>query len=458
MSLEDRIYPLINLYYSLPEPLSQILGKTYRAIPDYLTKGQAYVDFVNIAHEKLNDEGYIEAEFIKTMTAAKSIPFYTKLYNDHGINFKNIQNLTDLKNLPTINKDDVKANFDQMFVPSLQKKGLYLTTGGSTGKPVGFYLEKGRTRAKESAFIETMWSQFGFNKASSIAIIRGLTVKSKDGISRYDSVKNALILSSSKLTLENVPAYINKLNNYKPDFIQAYPSSIYLLARMMRELGLTLNFKPKCIFCGSENLYNDHKVVIESVFRAPVFSWYGHTERVLLAKLKDKNRYEFLNHYGIAELINEEGCGISEGTGELCGTSLHNNIMPLIRYKTEDLASISQSFNRRRLTDPLVVDSIDGRSHEFVYSDNQRPISMTLINMHSDIFDKIERFQFNQSEYGFVEFIYTSETPLTNVQQKKIKQALMDKLGVGFYLSLKRVPEISLTKNGKQTFLKQNIK
>ena len=45
-------------------------------------------------------------------------------------------------------------------IPKRQR--LYMTSGGSTGVPVGFYLHRGISRPKEQAFLETLWKRGGY--------------------------------------------------------------------------------------------------------------------------------------------------------------------------------------------------------------------------------------------------------------------------------------------------------
>ncbi|MDI3325966.1 hypothetical protein QKW35_16425 [Pontibacterium granulatum] len=457
MGLEDKLYPLLDVYYRLPEPVAKFIGGVYSSLPDRWIKGKEYEAFLELAENTTVRQEYLEYQFLSMVASAKKTDFYQELYSDHGVSFESVKDLRDLKRLPTISKDDVKANIDRMVCSDLRSKGLYLTTGGSTGHPVGFFLEKGVTRPKEAAFIDSLWKKCGFFKGAKIAVIRGLAFKSNDGISRLDPIKNALMLSSGQLTFENVGLYVDRLNAFKPDFLHAYPSSVYLLARLLKKAGVRLDFCPRYIFCGSENIYPEHLSLIEEVFGAPVFSWYGHTERVLLAERLTDGRYRFLDHYGIAEVVDDYGINIGSGLGELCGTGLNNGVMPLIRYRSQDMVLLDDGCQRNDFSGPLIVASIEGRSHEFVYSKARRPVSMTMINMHSSVFDNIERFQFVQREIGCVVFQYRSLSELSDNDLCKIERALLDKLGDGFALKTERVNDIALTRNGKQTFLKQEI-
>ncbi len=76
-------------------------------------------------------------------------------------------------------------------------------------------------------------------------VLRGNVVESasKGKFWQYDPVNKNLILSSYHLTDENMPKYIEKIREFKPDFIQAYPSAISILARFMRAFNVNGELK-----------------------------------------------------------------------------------------------------------------------------------------------------------------------------------------------------------------------
>ena len=79
-----------------------------------------------------------------------------------------------------------------------KKQRLYLTTGGSTGVPVGFYLQKGVSRPKEQAFLEAQWKRGGCFDGARLAVVRGHVTSDKAGgrIASYDAIRDWLMLSS----------------------------------------------------------------------------------------------------------------------------------------------------------------------------------------------------------------------------------------------------------------------
>jgi phenylacetate-CoA ligase len=465
MNIEDNLYKFLNLYYHLPQPVSSLLGTLYRQIPRSITMGARYIEFVELCRELAGDENlaaeYINREFVRTMAAAQKTTFYNRLYAEHGVTFSSIKSVDDIPTLPVIDKHALRAHFSELAVPERDGDSLYLSTGGSSGTPVGFMLEKGISRAKETAFIEQIWSSVGYQHGDRIAIIRGIELR-KGQKFRREPIKNALMLSSFHITEANLEAYVRELNLYRPKFIQAYPSSIYLVARLMNHLDQRLDFRPEAILCGSENLYPAHVKLVEEIFAAKVLGWYGHAERVLLAQRDAGGGYEFLDSYGISEIVADDGSPVTAGTGTLCGTSLNNSVMPLIRYKTDDIATLAPAPSApsapRVIGTGLTVASIDGRKHEFVFASDGRPVSMTAINIHSDEFDSLERFQFVQKQKGIVSFEYTSAAPLADTEKRAIEGILTSKLGDGFEFSVHRVEKLELSRNGKQSFLRQGIK
>ena len=448
--MEDKLYPLLELYYSLPDYISSPLGNLYRKLPNNIKYGDSYNYFFNLPD--LDVSGSVNhisnTFFVNSLESALKIDFYKRYYSEYGVVTSQIQNLDDIKKLPVINKDHVKNNFDSFFNKESIPSGLYMTTGGSSGIPVGFYLQKGVSRAKELAFFHKFWSEYGFIKSAKTVIIRGINLRNR--LYRYEPVKNSLMISSYSLTEANFPEIIKKINEFKPEFIQAYPSSIYLLVRLMNRYNINFDFVPKAIFCGSENLYSDHVTLIEKITKSVVVGWYGHAERLVLAYRNTVDgSYQFDPMYGYAETLKNE----NSSSESIIATGFHNSVMPLIRYDTGDLVNKSWEST----AGCFAVDNIEGRKHEFVFSSKMRPVSMTAINMHDSVFDNINRFQFSQHKPGLVDFLYEPALNGKMINKKRIRGAICAKLGNDFSLNLVKSEKILLSKSGKQSFLLSSI-
>ena len=215
----------------------------------------------------------------------------------------------------------------------------------------------------------------------------------------------------------------------------------------------------KAILAGSENVYPHQRKLVEEVFNCRLFSHYGHSEQACLAGECEKSTdYHIFWQYGYAELLNDKGRPVShEGeAGEIVATSFDNFAMPFIRYKTMDIAentlrTCSCGRNCR------LVSRIKGRLQEVLTTKSGRYISMTAINMHSDVFDNLYQFQFYQDDPGYCIFYAVKRPGFTDADEKKIILELKKKLGEELGLRIQYVHEIPRTASGKYRFLIQKL-
>jgi phenylacetate-CoA ligase len=328
---------------------------------------------------------------------------------------------------------------------------LYITTGGSTGVPVGFYLQRGISRPKEQAFLEAMWRRGGYFDGARLALLRGHVTTSKaDGrISSYDATRDWLMLSSYHLTPERLDDYLAEFEKFKPDLLYVYPSSALRLAEFLQAAGKRWPAPLRGVLCGSERLTEPQRKLLEAVFGCRAYSWYGHSERaVLAAEGRSSNHYYFVPQYGFAEF----GPPTSEGLREVIGTSFHNLVMPLIRYRTGDYVRLVDEQEPHEFPVPAASE-IAGREQEFLVTGTGRKISLTAFNMHDAIFDHLYAVQFYQEQPGFAEFRYIPGPQFHSSRLSSIEAGIRRKLGDDFRLELKAVKEVEKTPAGKHKWM-----
>jgi phenylacetate-CoA ligase len=235
------------------------------------------------------------------------------------------------------------------------------------------------------------------------------------------------------------------LNRFRPQHLHAYPSAALLLARGLEQAGLRLDFPVTSLLCGSEKLTSESQQHLEQFFGARVFHWYGHSERVVLAAQgRISNHLHFWPSYGFVEF----GEANAEGHREIIGTSFHNHVMPLIRYRTGDLAIITNG----------EVSEVVGRDYEFLISATGRRISLTAINMHDNIFDGLLAVQFFQERPGEVECRLQPGPRWQNSRIEPIRAGLLRKLGDDFTFTLREVTEVEKSSAGKHKWLITRLK
>lgn len=383
---------------------------------------------------------------------------YRELYRKAGIKPDDIRSQEDIRHLPFTTKETFRDNLAAFSVQ--QAGGRYVTTGGSTGIPFGFY-ELSSMQEIESAFMHTGWSWTGWRLGRPSAVLRGGFVGTETSWSQDQPFHREFALSSYFLTAKTVAAYVDAMRARAIRVLQAYPSSLNLLCDLVKEQNLRGRLVLDVILLGSENVYEWQLEKFEETFpEARLFAWYGHCEKAVMAPWCETNRrFHAWPFYGLTEIVDSDGAVVDEGEeGEIVGTSFHQRLTPFIRYRTMDRAVKGPSSCPDCGRAFSVLSKISGRAHEVIVTRTGRYISMTAINMHDDIFDNLRQFQFFQETPGEVVFHYVSKNGgLPATEEVKIRQRLMVKLGEDVALKLRPVPEIPRTKSGKFRFLDQRL-
>ena len=318
-----------------------------------------------------------------------NVPYYMELLKSLALKPEDIRTKKDLAKLPLLDKQTVKDNFDKLIAKNVNR--LFCTTAetsGTTGTPAKFLRDYYLVNF-ENALLWRFWQNAG-DKGAKRVILRGDLIipitKNKPPFWTYYS-KNELVMSSYHLNELNSRFYIKKLNEFKPEFIYAYPSSIYLLARFVSQANA--NIPLNAIFTSSETILPHQRSLIEEAFKCPIYDWYGQAERVSAIGQCEKGAYHIMEDASITEVI-ETQYGM-----EIVGTHLHNYIMPLIRYRTGDIVNLSDKKCDCGRHFP-VVSNIQGRVVNYILTPEGNRFALTLLCYCFDDVSDIYETQFVQ--------------------------------------------------------------
>ncbi len=460
MSLEDRLYPLLPLYEGLPHRVKRATGRTFRMVPSRWRLGARYGEFRALAEEgedwdSARIEEYQFRQLRSTLLHAEAYcPYYRRRFGEAGFRPKTLNDIDGLARCPTLTKEELVEHREDMVSTAVPaKERLYITTGGSTGAPVGFYLQRGVSRSKEQAFLEAQWKRAGYVDGARLAVIRGHVTSERVGgpVSSYDATRDWLLLSSTHLDERRLDDYLDVLERFEPDLLHAYPSAALQLADLLERAGQTWRVPLRAVLCGSERLTLPQKRLLERAFGCRVFRWYGHSERVVLAAEGWRSEdFHFCPQYGFVEL----GPADDEGLCEVIGTSFHNLAHPLVRYRTGDRVRPTdlRASDDRELP-WITVSEVAGRDHEFLVCAGGRRISLTAFNMHDRIFDEIFAVQFFQEHPGRAELRYVAGPRFEPSRLPLIEAGIRRKLGDDFKVELRAVRATEKTIRGKHRWL-----
>jgi phenylacetate-CoA ligase len=266
-------------------------------------------------------------------------------------------------------------------------------------------------------------------------------------------VYNELQFSPFHMSASTMPLYLFALRRYRPSFIHGYPSAVYMLAQHMLSTGDTLSGPDvKAVLLGSEGLEEGQRDVIQRAFRCRVFTWYGHSERVVLGgECECDNAYHHFPDYGVLEIASDTlDHPAAEGDrGEIVGTGLINRAMPLIRYRTGDSAVALEPLCRCGRRFDRFGDVAGRWVQEFVIGRSGARISVAALNVHGEAFKRVARYQYFQNTPGVLEIrvVPTEGFGVADVQM--IERAYIAKVGTEIVVKVLAVPSIPMTVRGK---------
>lgn len=458
---------LQRLYIDSPRIVKQSAGALLRFIPPEYLFGKKFREIRKYIKdtEFLSREKLLEIQLSRLremlIYSYNNVPYYRRLFDKHGIKVEKIESCDEIRKIPLLDRQQVKENFETLQSTSFKKSlRSYATTGGTSGQPLKFYIDKARSSI-EWAFLTYIWERIGYRLNDKRLVLRGEVIKNnRNKLWLYDPLLNQLSLSTFHMTEENLWNYLGLIQDFGPKFIHGYPSAIIVLAQFIRQNNITLKFKLKGIISISENIIKAQREYIEDTFKTRFFSFYGHSEKLILAAECEKsNLYHVQPQYGFAEIIDSKGEPVVEEgqVGELVGTGFINHAMPFIRYRTGDIVEYT-SRQCECGRDYLLLKTIRGRwLQEMLVTKKNSLISITALNVHSDIFDKVIKFQFEQDEPGKAILKIIKSPDYSETDTKSIIKELNAKLDSQIDLQLDFVENIPSTQIGKSIFLKQNI-
>lgn len=377
-----------DLYLRTPAPVRRVVGLFTRLLPIQLMYGRGFARF----HREALTTQYLSGDRIRRRQnellaglirhSYENVPYYRRLLDELALVPSDIRTRDDLRKLPTLTKDDIRRNFEELvarnsseFQPGLVK------TSGSTGRKLEFYLDQ-QAREKEYALIQRQLGWFGVGFNARTANFRGDMVH---GFARnaarhheYNPMKKEMSFSTFELGPRELDAFLAVLGRFRPVVVKGFPSALYILARHAEKRRVTLPRSVKAILVSSEMVTDDMTQLIERAFGAPLIDWYGASEYVISAgQCRVRRGLHFNEDFAVVELLDDSGHEVGPGeSGRIVATGLFNYSMPFIRYEQEDIAVRARDDCDcgREL---MLIDRIEGRKSDTLFATDGREVPHT---------------------------------------------------------------------------------
>jgi phenylacetate-CoA ligase len=240
---------------------------------------------------------------------------------------------------------------------------------------------------KEAAYISHSFKSHGSNLYNDWSVwIRRHSPKDNNDLMVKDYELKRIYLSAFHLNDQTIYDYVKIINKSKIKTIVTYPSTAYWLSCLLEKNNLKLD-SVTSIHGASEKCLPIWSDKIKSVFGFDFKMHYGQVEKVSFAYQSSVSNYY---HESLTYSFTEY-----DENNTIIGTSFMNDVMPFIRYKTNDVVELMES-PLYDYSSPLIIKGIDGRVDDMIMSESNSKIpSVNFYTVMSKI-KEIRMFQFRQ--------------------------------------------------------------
>ena len=271
--------------------------------------------------------------------------FYQNLFKEHRIDISEIKTLEDLQQIPFTYKQDLQCNNDDFLCVPKENVVDYITTSGTLSDPVTFAMTEAdleRLAYNEKISFECA----GTKKGDIFQLMTTIDKRFMAGLAYFLGIRK---LGASIIRVGNGIAELqwDTIERIKPNVAVVVPSFILKLIKYAEDNGIDYqNSSIKKLVCIGENLREQDFSLnllgqsIKEKWNVELYSTYASTE---MATTFTECEHGCGGHHHpeliICELIDDNGNVASEGEiGELTVTTLGVEGMPLLRFRTGDLA------------------------------------------------------------------------------------------------------------------------
>ena len=365
-----------------------------------------------------------------------------------------------LKHLPFLESETLRQAPETLVSSSVDTDDcIALSTSGTTGTPKTTYHDE-PSHIKYWAVMNRFWGWGGCRYGDRRVSFTGNKVvpanQSGGPYGRYDRANNRLLLSSYHLGEETVDAYLDEIEEFEPDFIDGYPSSIRYCAQRAIETDRDIEI-PAC-FPTAEMLREEDRSIIEDGLSTKVYNQYGSTESAAIVTECSSGHMHVNPEIGIIEVLDEKGETVSEGeVGEIVLTALNNRAMPLIRYRIGDMARGPPTYRECECGREMpIIEEIIGRQDEVVVTKDGRRVPMLSYNVFKYTENVSESRIVQESHDEFLLQIVPDDG-YTDEQAEIAIKKLKDRVGDDIYVEVETLDSIPRTDAGKFRAVVSNV-
>ncbi|MFT4613213.1 MAG: phenylacetate-CoA ligase [Bacteroidia bacterium] len=381
----------------------------------------------------------------------RDVPYYRDLFARLKFDPASLTSLEDLQVLPLTGKAEIRANTEALKALNAGPLDRF-STGGSTGKPLVFYLGKERVSHDVAAkWRATRWWDVDIGDQEIVLWGSPIELGSQDRVRLLrDKLLRTELLSAFEMSNANLLRFTQRIRQFRPRMLFGYPSSIALLADYVLENGYKVdNLGIRVIFVTSERLYEHQQQRIEEAFGCPVANGYGGRDAGFIAHQCPSGGMHITTEDIVVEIVDSDGQVLPVGEkGEIVITHLRTGDFPFIRYPTGDVGSLSQEPCACGRGLPLLSE-LEGRTTDFVHAADGTVLhGLALIYVLREM-PEIEEFKIIQESVTEISVQWVSSLENAVELERTVTEQFRRRLGDALVVNFEYVSKIEREASGK---------
>jgi phenylacetate-CoA ligase len=360
----------------------------------------------------------------------------------------------DIASWPLLTKGEVRAA-PAAFASGSQLFTLKASTGGTSGSPLTI-VRSLRSIVVEQVCIDRMMQKVGIDARSArCAVLRTESVKDPNDFKPPYWVYgggNRVVFSSSHLNAATIDYYARELEQFSPDCLLGYPTSLEALCVLLERLGKKIHIP--AVLCSSEVLHDRVWNAALDRLSCRLLDYYGQAERVAFAHATEPGSYRFLPGYAHVEFepAGREG---EHSLYEIVGTPLWNQSMALIRYRTGDLIRVPAAWGEQELQELSLglrtFSGVLGRDSDILITPEGAKVT-GISHFQRDV-PNIVRIQVIQESATRVVILVLPEEQYCELDRERLLRNVREKLPKSMHVEVRAVSALERTARGKTPFV-----
>lgn len=350
---------------------------------------------------------------------------------------------------PVIDKDVIRTNYsdfrsgqysDDEVIPAI--------TSGSTGTPFKVFHDRNK-KLRNSADTLYFAGLAGYEIGQKLIYLK-IWVEEKMAPPLYYKMQNMIPVDVIKLSDEVIEELIQRIESEKTNYsILGYVSALEQICKYLEKKGVErVDAEVASIITMSESLTEYVKEKMEDFFGAPVYGRYSNLENGILAQQVPGSDGKYLINqasYKIEVLNFDDDYPAPPGVpGRIVVTDLFSYAMPMIRYDTGDVGTLSGS----DLNGKAYFDKIEGRKLDVLYDTSGNIVSSYIMYKNMWQYTEIKQYQLIQEGEKKYRFKINADTVFK--KEKKLVEEFKLHLGSDADFVVEYVDEIPLLASGKR--------